>query len=664
MIPVSKHQERKMNKKIVIFGAVIIGLIAGCAQLPGMSTSSKIVWLDQGWTDQERQKFHHNSQGTMTLPIPYEWFAALEQPGFKLFGTKGLLIENGYLARLGFITGKITPYNQARLPVGFSVDYNVTNPAISETPFNAIGLTCAACHTGQMNVNGLSVRYDGGPAVTNLSELTTVLGLALIETYLAESKFDRFAQRILGVTNTEENRKHLKKSLRHTLRNLVKSVVNPQILKTASLKTDQSEIFKDGSFISYIKTIKDIIDDKKDNQSTEEGFTRLDALNGIGNAVFSTATGNYENSAIIHAPVNYPQLWNTSWFLWVQYDASIMGPMIRNTGEAMGVSAYVNLDERSTNNFDSSVKVDDLHWMETLLSGKSQPIKNKKFGGLQHPEWRESIFGKIDSDKHAKGSKLYADLCQGCHLPPMDSDKFWSDKYWTKPNKAGLSFLDLAIVDLEYLGTDPEEALVLLNRRVDTTGVGLNTNIYLEEKPWFDKGHVYYGAKSSDCKKTKITDGLNQSFAVSLGAAVQQVNNYWYKTHGVSKPVQNEMNGHRINCLRAPFAYKARPLNGIWATAPYLHNGSVPNIFDLLSPLSERPTEFYLGSLEYDVEKLGYKTIEDESHFKLKTNIRGNSNKGHEFSDTKGVGVIGRGLSEEERYQLIEYLKDIRVVNL
>ena len=49
--------------------------------------------------------------------------------------------------------------------------------------------------------------------------------------------------------------------------------------------------------------------------------------------------------------------------------------------------------------------------------------------------------------------------------------------------------------------------------------------------------------------------------------------------------------------------------------------------------------------------------------FELDTSIKGNSNKGHEFSDVKGKGVIGRKLSEQERYQLIEYLKDIRTVS-
>ena len=52
--------------------------------------------------------------------------------------------------------------------------------------------------------------------------------------------------------------------------------------------------------------------------------------------------------------------------------------------------------------------------------------------------------------------------------------------------------------------------------------------------------------------------------------------------------------------------YVARPLEGVWATAPYLHNGSVPTLDDLLKPEDERPVCFPVGHREYDPVKLGY----------------------------------------------------------
>ncbi len=119
------------------------------------------------------------------------------------------------------------------------------------------------------------------------------------------------------------------------------------------------------------------------------------------------------------------------------------------------------------------------------------------------------------------------------------------------------------------------------------------------------------------------------------------------------------MNGDRPNKIQAPLAYKVRPLNGIWATPPYLHNGSVPTIDALLSPVSERPAKFYLGNREYDPVKLGYHTEELANGFAFDTSLPGNSNRGHEFSDTKGNGVIGPKLPPAARKALIEYIKTL-----
>ncbi|MBX3335169.1 MAG: hypothetical protein KF876_13665 [Nitrospira sp.] len=120
------------------------------------------------------------------------------------------------------------------------------------------------------------------------------------------------------------------------------------------------------------------------------------------------------------------------------------------------------------------------------------------------------------------------------------------------------------------------------------------------------------------------------------------------------------MNGNRPNLLQTKNIYKARPLNGIWATAPFLHNGSVPTMYALLSPVAERPREFCLGDREYDPIHMGYRTQCTEGAFRLDTSIPGNLNTGHEFKDgPSGLGVLGRGLSQQERLDLIEFLKSL-----
>jgi mono/diheme cytochrome c family protein len=95
--------------------------------------------------------------------------------------------------------------------------------------------------------------------------------------------------------------------------------------------------------------------------------------------------------------------------------------------------------------------------------------------------------------------------------------------------------------------------------------------------------------------------------------------------------------------MRIPF------LTAVWATAPYLHNGSVPTLYDLLTPPERRPRKFLVGSYEFDPVKVGYVTREnDVAKSILDTSIPGNGNGGH---------TAGANLSEPERMALIEYLK-------
>ncbi|MBI3248649.1 MAG: c-type cytochrome [Deltaproteobacteria bacterium] len=97
-------------------------------------------------------------------------------------------------------------------------------------------------------------------------------------------------------------------------------------------------------------------------------------------------------------------------------------------------------------------------------------------------------------------------------------------------------------------------------------------------------------------------------------------------------------------------------LNGIWLRAPYLHNGSVPTLHDLLSPAHARPPTFHRGYDVYDPEQLGFvhKGPEAEKVGVLyDTTQPGNSNQGHD-----GPG-FGTDLSEEDKTALLEYLKTL-----
>jgi hypothetical protein len=101
------------------------------------------------------------------------------------------------------------------------------------------------------------------------------------------------------------------------------------------------------------------------------------------------------------------------------------------------------------------------------------------------------------------------------------------------------------------------------------------------------------------------------------------------------------------------FAYKARPLDGVWATAPFLHNGSVPTLYDLLRAPADRPKTFNVGTRNYDTVKGGYVTDPSApgNTFTFNAVGNGNSNEGHDYN----VG----NLTEAERLALLEYLKSL-----
>lgn len=96
---------------------------------------------------------------------------------------------------------------------------------------------------------------------------------------------------------------------------------------------------------------------------------------------------------------------------------------------------------------------------------------------------------------------------------------------------------------------------------------------------------------------------------------------------------------------RSTNGYANAPLDGLWMRAPYLHNGSVPTLDALLSPVAQRPKEFFRGCTDFDQVKVGFVC---NKGLKIDTTLKGNSNRGHEY---------GTALSDDDRSALIEYLK-------
>jgi hypothetical protein len=603
-----------MKKIGIAIGVIVVALLGFgldwawknfTVDLPNYPVIANTVWLDQNWTPNQRDWYHNADQGTQTFGIPYEWFIALEQPAPSITAP-GLLSDPKYLDRYGFISSN-TNSGKTELPIGFAHGGTMHNP--DGTPWRnpqtgveqtGVGLTCAACHTGRFTYKNTSVLIDGGPALLNLADFQKGAVLSLLYTRYMPFRFDRFADRVLGPGAGNEAKSALRKQL-----DLV---------------------------VSQALVIKRLQDNVK-HQTVTEGYARLDALNRIGDFVFAVdllnSPGfNSANFVGYSAPVHYPRIWNASWFQWVQYNGSIQQPMTRNAGEALGVLAQVNLTSDKQDLYSSSVRIEQLFEIEQLLAGRPPTDAPFGFKGLTSPKWPE-VLPPINTDRAAKGAELYKELCQSCHMAPVTDSQFWISDRWSPTNSAGERYLNLEQIDIKHIGTDPAQAEDMSNRKIVTP--------------------PSLGIKSDE-------------FGVALGQVVDNTVNHWYdhQLPPVPTALREKMNGNRPMGVRALLSYKVRPLNGIWATPPYLHNASVPNLYALLSPVAERPKKFYLGNREYDPVNVGYRIDALPGGFEFDTSKRGNSNSGHEFvTGTSDAGVIGRYLSPDERLALIEYLKTL-----
>jgi hypothetical protein len=593
--------------------------------LPTYPAVEKQVWLEQQWKPGAREWYHHASQGGQFPPminVPYEWFIALEQPVISI-GAAELLADQRYLDRFGYIpsttesgaydwrscsetddskgyeSGKELLGWRHRLPVGFACTDRHKDPMLSpdgrpwrhpatgET-MSGIGLTCAACHTGRFTYGNTEFLVDGGSAMTDVIKLNTAIGLALIYTKLDWLRFNRFALRLLGPDASND-------------------------VARAALHQQLDAVVERVAILNKL-------DSKANPNGDTEGYGRLDALNRIGNQVFAINLDKPENYVGSTAPVHYPRIWDLPWFDWAQYNGSIQQPMVRNAGEALGTGAPIVLTGEQSNGtaltaplYTSTVQFGTLFKMEEQLAGKqpNAPNGQKGFTGLVAPKW-PAEFGPIDQKLADQGAKLYNDICAHCHLPKVGTDAFWNSKNWRDPNEFGQRYLRVNLIPVEEVGTDRSHVDDLAARRVV----------------------IPPGLKISSDK-----------FADALGEVVGNAVKRWYdsQTPPMADDKRHEMDGYRPNGIAGNLAYKARPLDGIWATPPYLHNGSVPTIEALLSPLADRPKTFWLGHREYDPKRLGYRFDKLPGGFEFDTSLRGNHNTGHLFADPPADGTTMPG---------------------
>ena len=283
------------------------------------------------------------------------------------------------------------------------------------------------------------------------------------------------------------------------------------------------------------------------------GPGRADCLTLISNRLASIEPNIPENMSVATAPVKIPFVWNAGQATWTQWGGWAQDPLSRNFGETLGVYLPMDLQSKTPEEglFDSAAAILNLQKIEDTM------------WRLAPPKWPEEIFGKIDRVKAAQGKALFATHCASCHN---------SYPYtWTAPNKYGKRFLEVGLVPKTYMGTDMQQTVVV-NEFMHTAQL----SPYL---PPPDKGKAV--VLSPDFKAPLVRH--------LLGRAVEKLK--------LSAGDMPDLNGFRELPLPpgSQTVWKAAPRDGVWATPPFLHNGSVPNLYEMLIPASQRTKKFYVG---------------------------------------------------------------------
>ena len=591
------------------FLAAIFGA-AALAQSPSVSPE-----LDQGWSQLDRAKWYRASQGSRL--IPWDWFQNLEtKEGGERFAAMSNLSRYGYLPAPG-----ASPDD---LPIGFAKDVQSDERLVrtrvrwkadqgDEEPW--LGLTCAACHTGSVeSKDGKAFLVDGGQSHSDFQSFMEAFNAALEDTRADPDKWSRFAARVLPDGDGDDALKQAFDML---------------------LQWQRKEAIQNTAPIRY-------------------GPSRIDAFGHIFNKVALTLDYDHAKPNPADAPVSIPYIWRAPQLDAVQYDGLVpkkvvgnidFGALGRNAGEVIGVFGDVvaRPSPGAFNGFTSSLRVEHLIGLEDLL------------GKLKPPKWPAQALGAPDVKMAAKGKDLVAVNCETamCHQPVKRDD------LTTQIKPVRLLFSGVSP------GTDPWMACNAVAYTSSSGPLSGYKNALITNGTTFGSDErlaVLLEATVKAALLDKKTDILQAAFdklfnRPLIGAVAAAV------VHPNLPPADPRRTPEKERQLRSClidslFGYTSRPLSGVWASAPYLHNGSVPTLYALLLPPDQRPKHFKVGTRLYDTKNMGFRTEDDvlgnTFDFKAADDvgpIDGNSNYGHDYNNA--------GFTDEQRYQIIEYLKTL-----
>jgi mono/diheme cytochrome c family protein len=640
---------------------------------------SQLKTLEQNWSDAESNDFYNAPQGSQF--IPYDWFLHLEQPDSEeLFLAPEHIHALGYLPR-----AKDSAGNPDGLPIGF----------VKDAPWDGkptLGLTCAACHTTQIKYRGTAFLVDGAPALGDAATMQHRLAESLRATLADEVKFERFAASVLSNPTDDE-----------------KDALRQQMQEFADLRDGyNARNFPSANGVAFgpgrVDAFGAIL-----NEVTSR-FLQLDE-----NVKPADAPVSYP--FLWDAPQHDVVQWNgaaennTNQLARPVLGTHRIGALGRNTGEVLGVFGTVHPESPTAvlGGYPSSVDRDSLIDIEESLHKLWSPQWPAEFGAIDPDkaeagralyqahcvQCHDDSIVRDSPNRSVKAVMAFVDT---------DDTMWWN--FAARQSRTGMlngrrrglfnpfdtlgseepasellkhMVLRAVIgpeVDAADLSAPQREALAIempvqMGLQIESGVIqGEFSNVRLEPAAE-GRSNVTVSLTRSDVQFTSTDTPTPQSFSLrptEQGEELQTADGTIRALaslpgvtiitpplpQNASAAERRDLLDLRVENARILPKYKARPLNGIWATAPYLHNGSVPNLSELLKPASaddpndQRVQKFFVGNREFDPTHVGYQS--NEGPFEFDATLAGNSNAGHEF---------GTHLNHDQRLELIEYLKSL-----
>jgi hypothetical protein len=693
--------------------------------IPALEPVDEYVWLDQGWGEGQnselRQRYYYTAQGT-SVPqgaskgaVRYDWFVNLELPL-----SQERFAAPEHMRRYRFLVDpQPSPANPDQLPIGFTRHFD---PNIGEY---VLDITCAACHSGEIHVTRdgktRAVRIDGGPAMHAFTDMSRgnfapELMASLINTAASPWKFDRFAKKVLG-KGYPRAKPELKTALRATISAMLDSGQNNPLRKLYPVhegfgRTDALGRIGNTAFGDHLVSANYQAGDAPVSYPYLWNIWKFDWV-------------QYNGS------VSQPLARNVGEALGV----GAIAPLTSDMREPLPHSERY----RSTVDILGLQRIEHAlqllrppRWPENLLGaidpGKAQAgeaLFKQRCQGCHGPHVADAARAAASAPlKPAGDLEWRIEVIDVDHIgtDPTAATGFMERRYdlsetgltneelkdtlrplFTRALLRDVRFRLLEVVrarsgrqeniaDLEkilaaYPDPDAGPQPVVPKESFAALGALLGapkSDARPADDLWCEEdchlANLIWGVHSglADIEKSlgkldvaKLSEGL----ALNLVGIL--IKNRFYADYGIDYATQQCLEGFgALDLPQEIKGYKPRPLEGVWATAPFLHNGSVPNLYEMLLPPEKRTREFFVGRREYDPKHVGYVTEPDadgnDDGFWLDTSLKGNFNTGHAFAadaatwqkhqaDPKAnplpKGVIGPEFSDEERFAIIEYLK-------